>query len=217
MWEYAKSIAELLEIDLPKQTLRCTHYFINKHKQEYADKMNVVRRPTDNMWFFAKEIAKALDLDVPNYTFDDVSNFIQTHKREFNHLVYSLDARIERAKASGELPDDVVEFLETNLYQVSGIYCFTDKDNNIMYIGKSVDLASRIQSSYHERVQQESPFNILYYPCWKGDISALEMVLIGENKPLLNGDGKYEEELRMFKSNIDVLNDFKTLYISNQK
>ena len=111
-----------------------------------------------------------------------------------------------------EIPlQDYKEQIES-LYQQCGIYAFLGENDEILYIGKSIDLSSRIPSSLNERRKLALISAILYFPVeTEADTHILEKMLIAENKPILNGEGNSKDYPVLYHSNIDVIRDFKKL------
>lgn len=169
---------------------------------------------------YCNEIAKTLNIPNPKPNFDDCFNFISQNKELYK--IKKFGTKISSFRETGyKYPDNCIQdfydkfgkdkilFFEKNLYKKAGCYAFADDNNQIIYIGKSINLAERIIKSYTERIRQKDIRDIYYYitPS-KADASILEMVLITENKPVLNGDGITDDYSQMFKSNIDILKDF---------
>ena len=103
-------------------------------------------------------------------------------------------------------------WITQNLKHKPGVYVFLGYRNKILYIGKSLDLASRIPSSYTERAKKVKVKKIMYYITpTKADASVLEMLLIAENDPLLNKDGKTTDKPTLFKSGLTILKDFEEI------
>ena len=112
---------------------------------------------TEKMINYAKGIAQILHLTEPNYSdFLETSNFINENQELYkrvmtnrnNELAYM--AQLEKlSRYNLKLDDDFLNFVK-NLNNEKGIYIFSN-DTEIVYIGKSTDLASRIISSLVER------------------------------------------------------------------
>jgi hypothetical protein len=108
-----------------------------------------------------------------------------------------------------------VAFLECELYKKPGLYAFKSIDGEILYIGKSTNLAKRIPQSYGERysdIECEGIYvdDILYYEESEENIGVLEMYLISKYKPLFNKDGKTDRSTDL-RYDLDILRDFKPI------
>lgn len=184
---------------------------LSKRKKRYP--------PTDKQVNFAKAIASELDINILALnltTFDDFHTFISEHRSAFDKLS---TLRNEHTRKNAEMAFTEffidIDWLIENLSGKSGLYAFFC-GNDIAYIGKSVNLAERIPSSYSERKNSTTLQNmgikineIMYFivNC-KPDMDVLEILLINENKPLLNRDCRRYEPSTLFKSNINVRRDF---------
>lgn len=165
--QYAKAIAEALDIKLPKGDAYVIHKFISKNKQKYNERWD-------------KQSAKT-------FLIDSVNLCVPITQEDINEW-YDL------------------------IGEKKGVYAFLGLNDEILYIGKSSNLFSRIPSSFNERREKEPIKTIAYYIVDNmADTHILEMVLIEENKPKLNTDGICEEYPKMFHSGLDVLKDFKRL------
>ena len=81
------------------------------------------------------------------------------------------------------------EFISTleNLLNVHGLYFLYDENKNLIYIGKSKNLGSRILDSTKER----QGFYLKYkLPLTKSDTNILELYYISKFKPKLNSESK---------------------------
>ena len=159
-------------------------------------------KPTINMVMFAKSISETLGIELPDFNFDSYREFISDNKDLFNKKNES-----KLQITTPELGENVITFLEENCLRKSGIYCFLE-GNEIVYIGKSINLAERIQTSFTERKEHANIDRIMYYEVPKTDLSIMEMLLIAENNPRLNRDGKTNGKPQRFKSGIDIIKDF---------
>lgn len=167
---------------------------------------------------YADIIADYLGLQKPSDTFEECQQFIKDnvdeYKRKRKTIVQDLiDEGHPRYKdyvdAMGE---QTLLWVDTNLKGVAGCYAFLGARNKLLYIGKSLNLAERIPSSYTERKAKAEIKKILYYITpTQADASILEMMLITENKPLLNRDGNTKDKPKMYKSGVDIKRDFKEI------
>lgn len=175
---------------------------------------------TDKQILFAYSIAEKLNLEKPRRTFEDCFKFIKEHKDQYYDTVYKTPfVKSLYDNESGQYKDFksdfnelAIKWIEDNLHKTYGLYCFLGNNDEILYIGKSIDLASRIPTSYCERKKQANIVKVMYYitPS-KADASILEMLLITENKPFLNYDGITDDNSKLFKSNINIIKDFKNI------
>lgn len=81
------------------------------------------------------------------------------------------------------------EFINTleSLTNVHGLYFLYDENKNLIYIGKSKNLGSRILNSVKER----QGFYLKYkLPLTKSDTNILELYYISKLKPVLNSESK---------------------------
>lgn len=81
------------------------------------------------------------------------------------------------------------EFINTleSLTNVHGLYFLYDENRNLIYIGKSKNLGSRILNSVKER----QGFYLKYkLPLTKSDTNILELYYISKLKPVLNSESK---------------------------
>lgn len=86
------------------------------------------------------------------------------------------------------MSDDALLEIFLELHGKSGIYFLYDEIGNLSYIGKSINLTSRILSSMRER--RASGFKYMITP--KTDVHFLEMYLISKMDPYLNTEGRTE-------------------------
>lgn len=166
---------------------------------------------TEKMINYAKGIAQILHLTEPNYSdFLETSNFINENQELYkrvmtnrnNELAYM--AQLEKlSRYNLKLDDDFLNFVK-NLNNEKGIYIFSN-DTEIVYIGKSTDLASRIISSLVERCNKMEITQARIIKCkTEADTHILEVVLITELKPTLNRDCMCEDYSNHFHSGIDI-------------
>ena len=175
-----------------------------------------LKKPTDKQISYASAIAESLEIELPT-TFDiqTYGEFIKTHKDRYNQIflmnrIYG-DERyyfLPERKFGDDFGRVTTEWLIENLYKQKGIYAFIDKDE-VLYIGKSKNLAERIPSSYKERSSCGRINRIMYYPTLTdADTNILEIILISENKPILNSESNSQDKSTIFHSNISILEDF---------
>jgi len=100
-----------------------------------------------------------------------------------------------------------------NLQNEIGVYSFWSEDGDILYVGRSINLQSRILQSFQERLMSYGKPVYLQYLCLDNpsDASILEVNMICLLKPPLNVKDKYDDvpetvfqELPTFSKNILV-------------
>lgn len=111
--------------------------------------------------------------------------------RESRFDGFSIDRDIEHIVT----PD----FTETiaSLKRVPGVYTFWNNSNFPLYVGVSVDLSTRISSSFTERFRSYEDVIYLRYLAANTatDARVYEAAYIGTLKPALNTSGKYDDDL----------------------
>lgn len=177
-------------------------------------------KPTQKQSSYARVIAQALNLPEPDDTFEAHEDFLGKYVSKYKAMRenYSVvQELIDTGHPAYErYINDIGEraslWITQNLKHKPGVYVFLGYRNKILYIGKSLDLASRIPSSYTERAKKVKVKKIMYYITpTKADASVLEMLLIAENDPLLNKDGKTTDKPTLFKSGLTILKDFEEI------
>lgn len=100
-----------------------------------------------------------------------------------------------------ENPDEVVEYIN-KLNEIKGvsykgcskaIYCFYSKDNEILYIGKTIDVQNRLRQHWSGKTNTQYCFYefdkaYIYYIDRETDLDELETILINTLKPKYNKD-----------------------------
>ena len=88
------------------------------------------------------------------------------------------------------------EFVTTasQLSKVHGIYFLYNLEGELIYVGKSVDLSVRILSTIRGRGRCAVEFA---RTASKSDMSVYEKYYISKLKPLLNKEGKHDDELNL--------------------
>lgn len=177
-------------------------------------------KPTPKQKSYASVIAETLNIPEPDDTFEAHEEFLSKNVSKYKALRKNYSVVQELIDTGhplyerylNDLGEKSAIWITENLKHKSGIYLFVGYKNKILYIGKSLDLASRIPSSYLERVEKVKIKKIMYYltPS-QADTGVLEMLLIAENDPLLNKDGKTSDKPLMFHSGIDIMRDFKEI------
>lgn len=171
-------------------------------------------KATEKQLSYAYAIADELGLNRPLDDFKECQIFISTHKEEYDRAIRVTSIGCYDFKRLADcIGKYTFEWMIDNLFHKAGIYCFAH-DKQILYIGKSINLADRIAESYYERSRYGDINRILYYITpTKSDAHILEIVLIAENKPPLNSDCKTDDYPKLFQSNIDIFRDFKEIKI----
>lgn len=152
-----------------------------------------------------------------NSSYEEVNDFITKYKDNYEQIVWRNTIEFETSKSSGkydneDISSDTILFICNNLYKKHGCYAFVGENDEILYVGKSVDLSSRIVSSYSQRKREANIKKIMYrIEKSMADANVLEILLICENKPLLNTESNTSETLLRYSSGIDILKDFEVL------
>lgn len=181
--------------------------------------MNIgTKKATDKQKEYAYAIADALKMQRPCGNFYDFYKFISENKDDYDKF-FRKQRLTDEVKYSHlqdkwvctDFGKNIADFLCDRLHGKSGIYAFV-VGSEIVYIGKSYNLADRIPSSYGERRKQAAIDRILYYIVEnKTDADLLEILLISENQPVLNVDCKNDEKSTLFSSGLNVLSDFNEI------
>lgn len=183
-------------------------------------------KPTQKQSLYARVIAQALNLPEPDDTFEAHEEFLGKYVSKYKAMRenYSVVQELidtghpAYLKYINDVGEKASLWISQNLKDKPGVYVFIGYKKKILYVGKSLDLASRIPSSYSERVEKVKIHKIMYYITpTKADAGILEMLLISENKPLLNKDGKTSDVPIMFKSNLDIFKDFEEIPLRNKR
>ena len=81
-----------------------------------------------------------------------------------------------------------------DLPDCSGIYFFYDKENKLIYVGRSVSIRDRIYHHLHYgRFWVEYARSISFIKCDKNDIRRLECEYINKYYPMYNYESGYHE------------------------
>lgn len=169
---------------------------------------------TEKQIEYAYAIADKLEIERPKTTYEECSNFISKYKERYKSL-WCKDLITDLSKFNlkfyvNDFTEQERKWINDNLSDVAGVYAFVGEKNKILYIGKSLNLACRIPTSYEERAKQSKIKRVFCYATpTKADASILEMILITENKPVLNSDGNVDDYSLLFKSKLNILKDFK--------
>lgn len=141
-----------------------------------------------------KEFLKNVCLIAKEINNDNFRKFVREKEIFKNDLKFSIDFYLENEKYT--LSNEFVKSMEY-LYYAQGLYFIYDKNKNLIYIGKSRNLGSRVVSSLKERKG--------YYFKYKltktmSDANILEIYYISTLKPVLNSESN-EEDLSTIKIN----------------
>ena len=141
-----------------------------------------------------KEFLRNVCLIAKEIDNDNFRKFVREKEIFKNDLKFSIDFYLENEKYN--LSNEFVKSMEY-LYYAQGLYFIYDKNKNLIYIGKSRNLGSRVVSSLKERKG--------YYFKYKltktmSDANILEIYYISTLKPVLNSESN-EEDLSTIKIN----------------
>lgn len=119
---------------------------------------------------------------------DNLMQWLQKHNAIGNFLIPSNLEHIITAEFSTTLKD---------LKFIPGVYSFWTKSGIPLYIGVSIDLQSRVMSSFGERfLRYKKPVYFKYLSTGSAsDAALLEVYFICKLKPSLNGVSKYSDLL----------------------
>ena len=84
--------------------------------------------------------------------------------------------------------------------RAKGVYSFWTGNGQCLYIGRSVNLAQRIPSSFRERIPIRQHGNVYLrtaITATASDMAVAEVALIATHKPSLNRDSKFDDELTL--------------------
>ena len=163
---------------------------------------------TAKMIDYARSIASKLNLDEPDFSsFSETSSFISEHSVTYKRMVANERLVSSLGNIYGGLDRQFSnEFIETldNLFERRGLYIFW-VDDEIVYIGKSINLQERIYSSLKERTKC-SPITHLTYllTLTEADMHIGEVLLITEYKPVLNCDCSCKDVSERYKSGVNL-------------
>jgi hypothetical protein len=120
---------------------------------------------------------------VNNYYKKAYKHFFETHSRSF----YDPEKLDKFGDYSKQMQNALIK-----LQNVPGIYFLYNSRKTLVYVGKSIDLASRIPSSINERNAHYFSYALTKSA---SDVGIYEMYYISMFKPKLNVEGKYPDEL----------------------
>ena len=158
---------------------------------------------TDNMIEYATAIAEKLGIDEPDFSsFRDTSNFISKNVTLFHQIIKKEqfdEAIVTYEQYNSDLSDEFVALLEYAEGK-AGVYCLWCEDE-IVYVGKSIDLQQRVLTSLKERSHScnINKVSMIFTPT-NADMHILEVFMITYYKPILNKDCTCDDMPTMFKS-----------------
>lgn len=215
---YANAMADTLGIEISfskGSSFYDVTKFLRENETAYLNNKN--RKASIRQLDFANAIANTCGISLhfdKNDSMETVNNFIHTYKSEYENIMWrkKIESRqndYEFTITSGDLTTEGMLFICDNLFKKSGLYSFVGESEEIIYIGKSCNLAERIPSSYRERRDSSNIRKIMYYlDNNMANVNVLEILLICENNPLLNGESKTDDSPTMFNSGINIIRDF---------
>ena len=159
--------------------------------------MEEIREASEKQKMFATQIADVLNLNLPeNDTAKDYWEFVNNYIGLFN-LKMNLTNNIPKMK---EKAIKEIERLQNKM----GVY-FLWHNENLIYIGKSINLSERIVSSIKERNLKIKVTHFSYYLAeTQADVHILEPYLITKYKPLLNSEFISTDYTTLFKIDFDI-------------
>lgn len=180
-----------------------------KYKNKGTEKLASIRQID-----YANAISNFCNIGISfdeNSTYIEVADFISQNKDEYMRMRWRESiCEYEKTENSIDVPKESMLFICDNLFKKHGLYAFIGKDDVVLYIGKSIDLSSRIPTSYKERKEYAKINKIMYYVDENmANVNIMEILLIAEYSPVLNTESKTEDVPTKFHSGIDILNDFK--------
>lgn len=164
---------------------------------------------TQKMINYAKNIADILNMHYPDFTdYWETSTFISTNVDKFKIVLQQKQLELQLNSITNKnniQTTNEFDELILKLQNVGGIYIFWENDN-IVYVGKSMNLQGRIPQSLQDRLKMTPDINYLSIICCDSDadVHILEILLITELKPLCNRDCICKDTSKYFKSNVDI-------------
>ena len=159
--------------------------------------MKEIREASERQKMFATQIADVLNLNLPeNDTAKDYWEFVNNYIGLFNFKM-NLTNNIPKMK---EKAIKEIERLQNKM----GVY-FLWHNENLIYIGKSINLSERIVSSIKERNLKIKVTHFSYYLAeTQADVHILEPYLITKYKPLLNSEFISTDYTTLFYIDFDI-------------
>ncbi|MBY0310359.1 3'-5' exoribonuclease [Patescibacteria group bacterium] len=145
--------------------------------------------------------------------FDDAEVMLKFLQRaELDHSSDTVRAVISTALGSHSLPATIDSEMIKALPHAPGVYFFYDKDDALLYVGKSVDIKNRVRSHFtqaHTSTKEAVLTQLVShidYETTSGELSALlrEAALIKELSPAYNRRLRKMSRLAVFKRGTDA-------------
>lgn len=165
---------------------------------------------TEKQIKYAKAISKELDIQLPekcekDLYFKFISENDEKFKKKRNFEFYKEKSFKRKNK---KIIYCVSDYLLETLKQIEkkhGIYIFWS-NNELCYIGKSMDLGLRILSSLKERITLEQMIDEVSWYVTENvaDIHVLEPYLITKYKPKMNTEFMCEDFTKLFNCEFDI-------------
>lgn len=165
-----------------------------------------------------------LPMENRHRAYDDAYALIEFLKAaERDHSTTAVFAAIDQVLGNRALPAALDPALVKDLPHAPGIYIFYDSDDDILYVGKSVDIKTRVLSHFSadrrtgkERALCEATTHIEYEET-SGELSALllESVRIKELMPIYNRKLRKAKRLAVATSDVNETG-YKTVSIAYQ-
>ena len=164
--------------------------------------------PTENQINYANFLAKKFKVKLPKEkTKKSYFNFIALYDTKFKKFLKTSESKYEELK---NIERREYYFCEKNfwlikekLQEVSGVYFLWNNDE-LVYIGKSIDLSNRIINSIKER---QTSIHITHFSYYRinnyADMHITEPILITKYKPKLNTEFGTIDVSRKYKTNIN--------------
>lgn len=224
MVSYANGISQTLGLGFeftPDDSLFDVSKFIRTYKSEF-EKHNDSRLASIRQIDYANTISDICNIGVyfdENSNSKEVSEFIRRYKEVYNNAIWRKSiCEHTGIEEYNDIPIKSMLFICDNLYRKHGLYSFIGDNEEILYIGKSVDISQRIPSSYKERRNGCNIKKIMYYTSENmADVNVLEILLIVEYKPKLNTESNTDDTPTMFHSGIDIIRDFHEIPYFDEK
>lgn len=157
---YANAMADALGIEISfskGSSFYDVAKFLRENKENYLNNKN--KKASIRQLDFANAIANTCGVAIhfdKNNSMETVSDFIHAYRSEYDSIILrekilSHQNDYEFTISSGDLTTKGMLFICDNLFKKSGVYSFIGENEEIIYIGKSSNLAERIPSSYRKR------------------------------------------------------------------
>ena len=162
--------------------------------------------PTEKMIEYAIAIADNLGLDMPDfYDFGSVSRFIGKYANSYREYMkqqnFYSDIGSLQQTISKKFSDAFIDRIAYSYQNVSGLY-FLFANEDLLYIGKSINLSERILSSFRQRYTFRKDINmvgVIEIPNL-ADLQMAEPYFISTLKPLMNKEFNVKDHPVAFHS-----------------